>query len=207
MKISEEEIRKNAEGYNFIAGIDEAGRGPLAGPVVAAAVVLPLDFEIPALNDSKKLTPKKREKVYQEIISCAETYGIGIVSHNVIDKINIYRASLLAMKKAVMNLGFTPEYLLVDGFTIPDIKIPQKGIKKGDEKCCCIAAASVIAKVTRDRIMQELDRVYPQYGFAKHKGYPTYFHLQAIKNFGPSPFHRRSFRPLKELIYKKSKLL
>ncbi len=187
------EYRARESGFSVIAGVDEAGRGPLAGPVVAAAVILPLDIDFIGLNDSKKMTAKMRDLLYEQIDREAVDIGIGIVEANVIDSINIYQATLQAMRNALSNLYLSPEYILVDGFPIPDISYPQKAIKQGDSLSLSIAAASVIAKVTRDRIMQKLDQEYPQYGFARHKGYGTTEHRMALQLHGPSPIHRRSF--------------
>ena len=179
--------------YTAVCGIDEAGRGPLAGPVVAGAVILPKDDIILYLNDSKKLSEKKREELYDEIRSRAVAWGVGIVDENVIDEINILNATYEAMKKAVDSLGIRPDLLLNDAVTIPGIEIPQVPIVKGDAKCASIAAASIMAKVTRDRMMLEYDRLYPEYGFAGHKGYGTKAHTDAILEFGPCPIHRRTF--------------
>ncbi len=179
--------------YIAVCGIDEAGRGPLAGPVVAGAVILPKDDIILYLNDSKKLSEKKREELYDEIRSRAVAWSVGIVDENVIDEINILNATYEAMKKAVDSLGIRPDLLLNDAVTIPGIEIPQVPIVKGDAKCASIAAASIMAKVTRDRMMLEYDRLYPEYGFAGHKGYGTKAHTDAILEFGPCPIHRRTF--------------
>jgi ribonuclease HII len=185
-------------GYRRIAGIDEAGRGPLAGPVVAAAVVLPSDFSDPHVTDSKKLTPARRDGLYQTIYGRALTVGIGIVDAAEIDRINILQASLRAMAIAVTNLGPPPDYLLIDGtFPIP-LGLPQNPIPKGDALSISIGAASIIAKVTRDRLMDVYHLHYPQFGFARHKGYPTQAHREAIRTFGCSPIHRRTFRGVRE---------
>ena len=184
------------EGYGAVCGIDEVGRGPLAGPVVAGAVILPSDCEILYLNDSKKLSEKKRELLYDEIMEKAVATGIGVISPARIDEINILQATYEAMRMAISNLKVQPSVLLNDAVTIPLVEIPQVPIIKGDAKSVSIAAASIIAKNTRDRIMLEYDAQYPQYGFAKHKGYPTAAHRQAIRQYGASPIHRTSFRLL-----------
>ncbi|PNV63866.1 ribonuclease HII [Clostridium sp. chh4-2] len=176
-----------------ICGIDEAGRGPLSGPVVAGAVILPKDCEILFLNDSKKLSEKKRELLFTEIQEKAVAYGVGIVSPARIDEINILQATYEAMRIAVSKLKVTPDILLNDAVTIPGIDIMQIPIVKGDAKSISIAAASILAKVTRDHMMVEYDELYPEYGFAKHKGYGTAVHIKAIKEYGPCPIHRRSF--------------
>lgn len=182
-------------GRKHIAGIDEAGRGPLAGPVVAAAVIFQKNPQIPWVNDSKKLTPQIREELFDIIIDKSLCYGVGLADVDEIDKINIYQASLLAMKRALQNLGIRPEHVLVDGRVFPESDIPATAIIAGDSLCYSIAAASILAKVTRDRIMCNYDIEYPQYGFAEHKGYSTPGHLDAIEKFGYCPIHRRSFHP------------
>ena len=179
--------------YSLICGIDEAGRGPLAGPVVAGAVILPKDCEILYLNDSKKLSPAKREALYEEIMEKAEAVGVGMASPARIDEINILQATYAAMREAVDNLGVTPELLLNDAVTIPDVSIPQVPIIKGDAKSVSIAAASIIAKVTRDRLMVQYDEILPGYGFARHKGYGSKDHIEAIRRLGPTPIHRQTF--------------
>lgn len=179
--------------YSLICGIDEAGRGPLAGPVVAGAVILPKDCEILYLNDSKKLSPAKREALYEEIMEKAEAVGVGMASPARIDEINILQATYEAMREAVDNLGVTPELLLNDAVTIPDVSIPQVPIIKGDAKSVSIAAASIIVKVTRDRLMVQYDEILPGYGFARHKGYGSKDHIEAIRRLGPTPIHRRTF--------------
>ena len=179
--------------YSLICGIDEAGRGPLAGPVVAGAVILPKDCEILYLNDSKKLSPAKREALYEEIMEKAEAVGVGMASPARIDEINILQATYEAMLEAVDNLGVTPELLLNDAVTIPDVSIPQVPIIKGDAKSVSIAAASIIAKVTRDRLMVQYDEILPGYGFARHKGYGSKDHIEAIRRLGPTPIHRQTF--------------
>jgi len=181
-----------------VCGIDEAGRGPLAGPVVAAAVILPRDVEILYLNDSKKLTEKRREALYDEILAKAVSYGVGIISPQVIDEINILQATYEAMRQAVSKLTVPPDALLNDAVTIPGILIPQVPIIKGDAKSVSIAAASILAKVTRDRMMRQYDTLYPEYGFAGHKGYGTAVHMAVLREHGPSAIHRRSF--LKKLL-------
>jgi len=184
----------------MIAGVDEAGRGPLAGPVVSAAVVLPDTFGIDGIDDSKKLTPKKRSELFPRIQDAALAVGVGIVDAETIDRINILQASLRSMAMAVEDLSLSPDFLLIDGtFEIP-LSLPQKALPKGDSLSVSIAAASIIAKVTRDRMMVEFDKIYPQYGFAKHKGYPTRAHKQAVRNFGCSPIHRKSFKGVKETL-------
>ncbi|WP_433770215.1 ribonuclease HII [Bacillus wiedmannii] len=189
------------KGLTYIAGIDEVGRGPLAGPVVTAAVILPEDFYIPGLNDSKKLSEAKRERFYDEIKEHAIAIGVGIVSPQVIDEINIYQATKQAMLDAVANLSCTPEYLLIDAMKLPTA-IPQTSIIKGDAKSISISAASIIAKVTRDRMMKELGEKYPAYGFEQHMGYGTKQHLEAIEAHGVLEEHRKSFAPIKDMIQK-----
>lgn len=179
--------------YGTICGIDEAGRGPLCGPVVAAAVILPDEYNILYINDSKKLSETKREEVYKEIDKYAVAYGVGIVSPERIDEINILQATYEAMRTAIHKLSVTPDILLNDAVTIPMVDIKQVPIIKGDAKSQSIAAASIVAKVTRDHLMEEYDRLYPEYGFAKHKGYGTAAHIKAIKEYGPCPIHRRTF--------------
>ena len=205
-KISEEKLaleRVGLEGMRefenkysdlaYVAGIDEAGRGPLAGPVVAAAVILPKDIFLPFLNDSKKVTEKRRDVLFDEIKQNAIAYGIGIASNTLIDEINILQATYEAMREAINSLEKTPDVLLVDAVHIPDINIKQVGIVKGDAKSVNIAAASILAKVTRDRIMVEYDKIYPEYGFASNKGYGTATHIAALKEVGPCAIHRKSF--------------
>ena len=191
---------KNAlkKGFSTIAGIDEAGRGPLAGPVVSAAVILPVDFSVPGVTDSKKLSPKKRRQLYDVIYAHAVSIGIGIVDPVEIDRINILQASLLAMAMAVKNLDPRPDYLLIDGIFSISTDLPQQPIAKGDALSISIAAASIIAKVTRDRLMQKYHHYYPQFEFPKHKGYPTRAHREAIRKFGCCPIHRKSFKGVKE---------
>lgn len=179
--------------YEFICGIDEVGRGPLAGPVVAGAVILPKDCDILYLNDSKQLSEKKREELYEIIMEKAVAAGLGYVSPERIDEINILQATYEAMRQAVQKLDRQPDLLLNDAVTIPEITITQVPIIKGDAKSVSIAAASIIAKVTRDRLMVEYDGLFPQYGFAANKGYGSAAHIEALKNFGPTPIHRRSF--------------
>ena len=205
-KISEEKLaleRVRLEGMRefenkysdlaYVAGIDEAGRGPLAGPVVAAAVILPKDIFLPFLNDSKKVTEKRRDVLFDEIKQNAIAYGIGIASNTLIDEINILQATYEAMREAIHALEKTPDVLLVDAVHIPDINIKQVGIVKGDAKSVNIAAASILAKVTRDRLMAEYDKIYPEYGFASNKGYGTATHIAALKEIGPCAIHRKSF--------------
>jgi ribonuclease HII len=181
-------------GIRYIAGIDEVGRGPLAGPVVAAAVIFEAGVRIEGVNDSKQLTEKKRESLFPLIYEHAASVGIGVVDHLEIDKINILKATYRAMHLAVEQLGVRPEHLLVDGPRFEVVGIPFTAIVRGDARCFSIAAASIIAKVTRDRFMMEFDARYPQYGFKKHKGYGTKAHLESIKKFGRCPIHRKSFR-------------
>lgn len=177
----------------YIGGIDEVGRGPLAGPVVACCVILPQDCDILYLNDSKQVPEKKREELYEEITKKAVSIGIGVVSHEVIDEINILQATFEAMRQAIASMSVQPQHLLVDAVKIPDITIPQRGIIKGDAKSASIAAASIVAKVTRDRMMCELDKEYTGYGFAKNKGYGSAEHIKALQTIGPCEIHRRSF--------------
>jgi len=194
------ENRFRANGYENIAGIDEAGRGPLAGPVVSAAVILPPSFKNPGIRDSKKLSAAKRLQLYREIYGQAVSIGIGIVDANEIDRINILQASLLSMNMSVQNLSPIPDFLMIDGISNIPADIPQCPIPKGDAKSISIAAASIVAKVTRDNLMKMYHLDYPQYGFAKHKGYPTYAHKEAIRHYGCCPIHRRSFRGVKEYL-------
>ena len=181
------------EGFEIVCGIDEAGRGPLAGPVCAAAVVLPRDLEIEGLNDSKKLSDKRRRVLFDEITAQTVTYGIAFATEQEIDEINILQATFLAMRRAVEQLGVQPELALVDGNRDPGLGIPTRTIVKGDGLSASIAAASILAKVTRDRWMEELDAKYPQYGFAVHKGYGTKRHYAALTEFGPCEEHRQTF--------------
>ena len=185
-------------GCQDIAGIDEAGRGPLAGPVVSAAVILPITFDDSEVTDSKKLSPKKRERLYNRIYDQATAVGIGIVDPVEIDRINILQASLLSMAMAAKNLDPRPDFLLIDGIFRIVSDLPQKPIPKGDSLSISIAAASIIAKVSRDRLMQKYHHYYPQFDFPRHKGYPTKAHKEAIRKFGYSPIHRKSFKGVKE---------
>lgn len=187
----EDQLRN--EGYSLITGIDEAGRGSLAGPVVAAAVILPGQFFIPDIKDSKKLNSKKRIGLYYAILKNAIDIGIGIVKANIIDNININQASFLAMKRAILNLKIIPDYLLVDGFKIPHLKISQIRLIKGEDKSISIAAASIIAKVYRDNIMVKFDQKYPQYCFRKNKGYGTKEHFKALEKYGATEIHRKTY--------------
>lgn len=184
---------KKYNDYTYICGIDEVGRGPLAGPVVACAVILPKDCNILYINDSKKLTEKKREELYDEIIASAISFGVGSIPPAKIDEINILQATYEAMRQAVLNMNVKPDILLNDAVTIPDINIKQIPIIKGDAKSISIAAASIIAKVTRDRLMVAYDKIFPEYDFAANKGYGSPKHISAIKEFGLTPIHRRSF--------------
>lgn len=179
--------------YEYICGIDEVGRGPLAGPVVAGAVILPKDAQILYINDSKKLSAKKREELYEEIMDKAIAVGVGMSSPQRIDEINILQATYEAMRKAIAELKVQPDILLNDAVTIPEIVFPQVPIIKGDAKSMSIAAASIIAKVTRDHMMEEYENIYPGYDFASNKGYGSAKHIQALKEIGPTPIHRRSF--------------
>ena len=197
------------KGFSCVAGVDEAGRGPLAGPVVAAAVIFPsphtsflekMPADLNEVDDSKKLSPRKRETLYNQIILSALSYGIGIVSEKTIDQTNILKAATMAMQKAVLSLNPIPDYLLIDGITPLDIKIEQNLIIKGDSRSFSIAAASILAKVTRDRIMDEMHLLYPHYGFNKHKGYSTQLHLEKIIEFGTCPIHRKSFKGVREVL-------
>lgn len=185
-------------GAQAVAGIDEAGRGPLAGPVVAAAVILPADFSLPGLTDSKQLSEKKREAFYPLIHQQAVAVGIGAARTREIDRLNILQATLLAMQRAIGRLAVEPDHLLIDGITPLPVTTSQQTLKKGDSRSLSIAAASVVAKVVRDRIMRSLDRQHPAYGFARHKGYGTARHRQAIADFGPSGHHRLTFAGVKE---------
>lgn len=191
------ERRLNSSGYKLIAGVDEAGRGPLAGPVVAGAVILKGFVFDSRIDDSKKLTARAREKAYREIRD-KSIVGIGIVDEKTIDKINIYQATKKAMQFAISDLEIPPDYVIVDGKMKIATKCPIRCIPGGDSKSMSIAAASIIAKVTRDRLMVEYDKLYPQYGFARHKGYGTKAHKEALKDHGACPIHRKSFRPVKK---------
>lgn len=193
MPTYEYENKKYAEGYTAVCGCDEAGRGPLCGPVVAAAVILPTDTVIEGLDDSKKLTEKKREKLFDVIKETAIAYAIAEATPEEIDEINILNASMLAMRRAVEMLSVKADFALIDGNHSRGFDIPTEAVVKGDSKSYSIAAASILAKVTRDRGCAELDGQFPLYGIAKHKGYPTKEHMDAVRQYGPSPIHRRSF--------------
>ena len=187
-------------GYHRIAGVDEVGRGPLAGPVVAAAVILPKDGIGERLFDSKKISSKKREHLYETILSEAQGVGIGIVGQEEIDRINILQGALKAMALAIQSLPIVPDFILIDGSQGITLPVPQKTIRKGDQLCNSIAAASIVAKVTRDRMMLECHQQYPQYNFARHKGYGTEEHRKAIEKFGICDLHRKTFRGVKEYL-------
>ena len=191
------------EGYQIIAGVDEAGRGPLAGPVVAAACIFPRGLVLEGVDDSKKLSPKKREEIYQILVSHPEIdFAIGVVEQTQIDVINILQASLTAMASAIKNLVVEPDFLLVDGNQSPPTEIACKAVVKGDSLSQSIAAASILAKHSRDQMMLQFHLKWPLYGFDKHKGYATRAHLQAIQKHGPCPIHRKSFEPLKSILAK-----
>ncbi len=198
-----EERILEAQGYRYIAGIDEAGRGALAGPVTAAAVILPHHIDAPWLNlvkDSKQLSPARRELLFHHIHKVATAIGVGLADHAVIDAQGIIKATQLAMKLAIDQLSPSPETLLIDYMCLPEVKLPQKGITNGDSLCFSIACASIIAKVTRDQLMTKLDKAYPGYELAHHKGYGTREHFACLYRLGPSPIHRHSFRPVKDMI-------
>ncbi len=198
-----EEKSLEAQGYQFIAGVDEAGRGALAGPVVAAAVILPCRIDAPWLDqvkDSKQLSPAKRELLFHNIHQIAISIGISLAPPEVIDAQGIIKATRLAMKLAIDQLSPPPESLLIDYMLLPEVPLPQKGITNGDKLCFSIACASIMAKVARDHLMIELDRTYPGYGLAQHKGYGTEKHLSCLRQLGPSPIHRQSFKPVRDII-------
>lgn len=195
MRAFEEGALREKFGKEFalICGVDEAGRGPLAGPVAAGACILPKDHDILYINDSKKLSPKKREELFVKIKEEAIAWNVALVGPERIDEINILQATYEAMRQAIAGLSPQPDAVVVDAVHIPELSLPQCGIVKGDAQCLSIAAASILAKVTRDHLMEEYDAKYPEYGFAKHKGYGTKEHIQALKTYGPSPIHRKSF--------------
>lgn len=190
-------------GINYIAGVDEVGRGPLIGPVVTACVILPKDFILEGLTDSKKLTEKKRDEYYDYIMEHALSVSVGMMDEKVIDEVNIYEATKLAMYQAINNSSITPEHVLIDAMKLEELEIPSTSIIKGDAKSISIAAASVIAKVTRDRMMIELDQKYPMYGFKSHKGYPTKKHVEAIEKYGLIDGYRKTFKPISEMVDKR----
>jgi ribonuclease HII len=190
-------------GLEAIAGVDEAGVGPMAGPVVAAAVIFPVEIYIKGVNDSKQLPPERREELYPQISARAIAIGVGIAHPAEVDQLNIFWATMAASERALAALCRAPDHVLVDGRRIPELKLPQTRIVGGDRKSFCIAAASIIAKVTRDRMMVELDVQYPGYGFAQHKGYCTADHFDALDRLGPSPIHRRSFAPVWDAAQRK----
>ncbi|UCH43836.1 MAG: ribonuclease HII [Dehalococcoidales bacterium] len=198
-----EERVLGAQGFCHVAGIDEVGRGALAGPVVAAAVILPAQIDygwLSLVRDSKQLSPKKREYLLSRIVEVAVTIGIGRINGEVIDSCGIVRATQMAMKAAVEGLSPQADALLIDYMSLPQVSLPQKGITNGDCRCLSIACASIVAKVTRDRIMKELDQYYPGYAMAQHKGYGTSEHISCLYRLGPSPVHRQTFRPVREMI-------
>lgn len=187
------EFERKYQNFSYICGIDEVGRGPLAGPVVAGAVILPKEDGILYLNDSKQLSEKKREELYNIIMKQGIGIGIGVISPEIIDEINILQATYQAMQEAIHKLNQTPDLLLIDAVHLPEVSMKQVGIVKGDTRSASIAAASIVAKVTRDRMMVEYDKLFPEYGFARNKGYGSQEHILAIKKYGPCPIHRRSF--------------
>ena len=185
-------------GYRIIAGVDEAGRGPIAGPLLVSACILPLDLSFQDINDSKKLSPQKRDILYEKLISHSEViFSLEEISESVIDEINILQATLLGMQRAVKKLSILPDYILVDGNRAPDFSIPAKPIIQGDALSFSIGAASILAKVTRDRLMEMYHAKWPEYGFLEHKGYPTQKHKEALRRHGPCPIHRKSYAPVK----------
>jgi ribonuclease HII len=199
----DEEDKLKSQGYELIAGIDEVGRGALAGPVVASAVILPLPANLPWLGlvrDSKELNSRKRESLFDLINKEVVAVGIGVVPSQVIDSVNILKATKLAMMEAVEKLPKQPHFLIIDRVTLSQCPIPQRGITRGDKLCLSIACASIIAKVTRDRMMEEFDQIYPGYGFARHKGYGTGIHISSLRKLGPSPIHRLYFAPVRKII-------
>lgn len=195
------EKKLRARGFSFVAGIDEAGRGPLAGPVVAAAAVLPEKFRHKTLRDSKQLTARQRDHIYEEIVQRQDiVWSVSIVHEEEIDRINILRATHAAMRRAVEQLPSPPDHVLIDGLPVKPFPIEQTALVKGDAISLSIAAASVIAKVTRDRLMLDYDQKYPAYGFAQHKGYGTALHLERLRQHGPCPIHRRTFLPVQQIL-------
>lgn len=199
--MSQHEKRLKSEGFCRVAGVDEAGRGPLAGPVVAASCIFLDDVFLPHLNDSKQLTSEQRASLFVSITTCPNLiYSIGIVDVSTIDRINILQATFFAMQKAVASLSVQPDYILVDGNRLPHFQAPAEAIIEGDGASVSIAAASIIAKVTRDRLMCEFDTEYPEYNFKQNKGYGTEEHLEALRRYGPSPIHRKSFDPVKSML-------
>lgn len=189
-----------ARGHEIVAGVDEAGRGPLAGPVSVAAVILPHDLCLPKLNDSKKLSAKVREELFDEIQEKAIAVGTALIDAQTIDRVNIYQATINGMYEAIFSLQPEPQEVLIDAVPLENLPMASQSIIKGDAKSASIAAASIIAKVTRDRLMNEYDKIYPEYGFAQHKGYGTAQHIEALKKYGPCPIHRRSFEPVRSLV-------
>ena len=196
----EYERQAREEGFNLVAGVDEAGRGPLAGPVAVAAVILPKEIYLPYLNDSKKLSEKRREILFDMIKEQAVAYSVVFVDKNTIDRENIYQATQNGMYDAILKLNPKPDKILIDAMPLEKLPIPHLSIVKGDAKSASIAAASILAKVTRDRFMREMDAIYPEYGFKNHKGYGTKAHIEAIKKYGPCPLHRETFEPIKSMI-------
>lgn len=194
------ERNARTSGFSLVAGLDEAGRGPLAGPVVAAAVILPSGLTIPGLTDSKQVPEPERERLFEVIREQAVGFGIGVADERTIDEVNILQATIIAMERALEVLNPRPDYLLLDAVTLPRIRLPQKPLIKGDCRSSSIAAASILAKVTRDRLMCDLHRKFPQYNFHKHKGYCTKEHLALLQEHGPCEAHRRSFAPVAELL-------
>lgn len=193
------EEQAHAEGYEFVAGVDEAGRGPLAGPVSVAAVILPRGLYLPKLNDSKKISAKVREELYELLQEKALAVGTALVDAKTIDRVNIYQATINGMYEAIFSLQPEPQKVLIDAVPLEGLPMPSLSLVKGDAKSASIAAASIIAKVTRDRLMDAYDKEYPQYGFARHKGYGTAEHIEALRKYGPCPIHRLSFEPVKSM--------